>query len=928
MTVAEQKKAAKQFAIDWADRGDEKQDTQAFWMTLLQKIFEIEEPEKFISFEVPVKLDHTSFIDAYIESTHVLIEQKGRDIDLRKGYKQSDGSMLTPFQQARRYAGYLPHNQNPRWIIVCNFQTFEIHDMNHPNSEPEIVLLQNLKDEFHRLQFLVDQGNEYINQEMKVSLQAGELVGELYDALLKQYKDPESEKSLRSLNMLCVRLVFCLYAEDAGIFGHKAMFHNYLERFAVQDVRKALVDLFQVLDQKPEDRDPYLTADLAAFPYVNGGLFADEHIEIPLFNEEIVDLLLRKASEDFNWSEISPTIFGAVFESTLNPETRRSGGMHYTSIENIHKVIDPLFLNNLQREFDEICSISILKTKQKKLKDFQKKLSAITILDPACGSGNFLTESYLSLRRLENEALREQSTQVMLGEYFEPIQVSISQFYGIEINDFAVSVAKTALWIAEAQMMQETSDIVHMELDFLPLETNAYITEGNALRIDWESVVPKKKLTYIVGNPPFVSKAGRTSADKSHSKAVLDEEQKKDKLRILGKTGGILDYVACWFKLAAQFIQETDIKVAFVATDSICQGQQVAPLWEQLLDDGVKIHFAYRFFKWITEAHKSATVFVVIVGFGATQPNTCTLFDGKNKRLVNHISPYLLDTPDILVRSRNTPICNVPPMCSGNQPIDGGHYIFKENEYNEFIKKEPNAEQYMHLWYGADEFLKGKKRFCLYLGNCEPDMIYQMPLCYKRVQAVQEFRLNSDRAGTQRLASTPTRFQVTSMPSGHYIALPEVSAGSRRYIPMGFLDSSILCSNKMRLVPDASLYHFGVLTSNVHMAWVRTVGGYYGPSYQYSVNIIYNSFPWPTPTDIQKAKIEQTAQAILDARSLYPNVTLEVLYNEVTMPPELRKAHQANDKAVMAAYGFDVKTMTESSCVAELMKMYQKLTEH
>lgn len=381
MTDAQQKLAAKQFVKDWTGHGDEKQETQRFWIALLQKVYGVAEPDKAIEFEVRVKLDHTSFIDGYIKDTHVLIEQKGMDIDLRKGYKQSDGSLLTPFQQARRYAGFLPHNMNPRWIVVCNFKEFHIHDMNRPNDTPEIIKLEDLETEYQRLQFLVDSGNERIKKEMKISLQAGDLVGKLYDALLNQYNSPASEEELKSLNMLCVRLVFCLYAEDAGIFGSHTMFHDYLRGFQPKNIRKALIDLFKVLDTRPADRDPYMDEDLAAFPYVNGGLFADENIIIPRFTEEIIELLLANASEDFNWSSISPTIFGAVFESTLNPETRRSGGMHYTSIENIHKVIDPLFYDALSAELDEIAAIAVKKTRDNKLADFQKKLTGLAFLD-------------------------------------------------------------------------------------------------------------------------------------------------------------------------------------------------------------------------------------------------------------------------------------------------------------------------------------------------------------------------------------------------------------------------------------------------------------------------------------------------------------------------------------------------------------------
>lgn len=555
MTDAQQKAAAKQFVKDWTDHGDEKQETQRFWIALLQNVFGVEQATNAIEFEVPVKLGHTSFIDGYLKDTNVLIEQKGADIDLRKGYKQSDGSMLTPFQQARRYAGYLPHNMNPRWIVVCNFKEFHIHDMNRPNDTPEVIALAELEKEYPRLQFLVDTGNERIQKEMQISLQAGELVGKLYDSLLIQYKNPSNPASLKSLNMLCVRLVFCLYAEDAGIFGKHGMFHDYLQDIPASGVRKALVELFRILDTKPENRDPYLADDnptLAAFPYVNGGLFADENIEIPPFTEDLKTLLLSNASEDFNWSEISPTIFGAVFESTLNPETRRSGGMHYTSIENIHKVIDPLFYNALAAELDEITAIAVKKTRDTQLGDFQKKLASLTFLDPACGSGNFLTETYLSLRRLENKAVAARlGDQIVLGDSadFNPIQVSIGQFYGIEINDFAVTVAKTALWIAESQMLKETEEIVHMHMDFLPLTSYANIVEGNALRIDWEDVVPKEKLNYIMGNPPFVGYGLQDKSQKNDILSIYVDEKGKPY-----KTAGKIDYVAGWYFKASQLM--------------------------------------------------------------------------------------------------------------------------------------------------------------------------------------------------------------------------------------------------------------------------------------------------------------------------------------------------------------------------------------
>ena len=917
MTDVQQRAAAKAFIEYWTGRGDEKQETQRFWIDLLRNVYGIAEPEKAIEFEYPVKLEHVSFIDGYIRETRVLIEQKGADIDLRRGYKQSDGSMLTPYQQARRYAGYLPHDMNPRWIVVCNFREFHIHDMNRPNDEPEVVALADLEKEYHRLNFLVDTGDENTKKEMEISLQAGEIVGTLYDALLKQYKDPESPDTLKSLNALCVRLVFCLYAEDAEIFGGHGKFHDYMLRHQ-NDARRALIDLFQVLDTKPEDRDPYMDDDLAAFPYVNGGLFADENIIIPRLDETIVDLLLHRASSDFDWSSISPTIFGAVFESTLNPETRRSGGMHYTSIENIHKVIDPLFLDDLKAELAEIQSITVETTRKRRLKDYQHKLAGLKFLDPACGSGNFLTETYISLRKLENEALRSLSDQIMLGDVTNPIQVSIGQFYGIEINDFAVTVAKTALWIAESQMMKETEDIMHMSLDFLPLKSYANIVEGNALRMDWESVVPKQELNYIMGNPPFVG-------------ARMMSPEQKDVLNSVfpgWKNAGNLDYVSCWYKNAADLMDGTAVRSALVSTNSVTQGESVANLWKPLFEAGIHIDFAHRTFRWDSEAKMKAHVHCVIVGFSVA-PNSKpkVIFTSDRPQIAENINGYLLDADNVFVESRNKPICDVPEIGIGNKPIDGGNYLFTEEEMQEFVEKEPASKKWFKPWYGSQEFINRKPRYCLWLGDCPPNELRKMPECMKRVNAVRQLRLESKSAGTRKLADTPTRFHVENMPKGTYIVIPEVSSERRKYVPMGFMSPDILCSNLVKIIPNATLYHFGILTSNVHMAWMRAVCGRLKSDYRYSKDVVYNNFPWPTPTDEQKAKIKETAQAILDARALYPDSSLADLYDETTMPPELRKAHQQNDKAVMRAYGFDIKTTTETSCVAELMRMYQKLTE-
>lgn len=921
MNDVEQRKAAKEFAAYWQGKGYEKGQSQPFWLSLLNKVYGVENPEQFISFENQVHLDHTSFIDGYISETKVMIEQKSIKKDLLAPIKQSDGTLLKPIEQAKRYAAELPVSQHPKWIVTCNFEKFLVYDMEHPHNEPEEILLSNLPEEYYRLNFLVDNGSAHIRKEMEVSMAAGELVGKLYNAFLNQYNDPSNAESLRSLNKLCVRLVFCLYAEDAGIFGEHDMFHDYLERFEVRDLRRALIDLFKVLDQKPAKRDPYLDKQLAAFPYVNGGLFEDENIEIPNFTEEIRDLLLQKASSDFDWSKISPTIFGAVFESTLNPETRRSDGMHYTSIENIHKVIDPLFLDELKNEFTKIKNITVKRTRKLQLEAFQKKLAGLKFLDPACGSGNFLTETYISLRKIENEVIRLLTGgEMILGELLNPIQVQIKQFYGIEINDFAVAVAKTALWIAESQMMKATEDIVHMSLDFLPLKTYTNIHEGNALSMDWEDVVPKNELNYIMGNPPFVGARMMSAAQKNELLKIFDGL----------KNAGNLDYVSCWYKKATEMMHHSKIRTALVSTNSITQGEQVAILWKPLFEEGVHIDFAYRTFRWDSEASNRANVHCVIIGFSISN-NLAEkiIFTGNQRQSVKHINAYLLDGDDIFVENRKTVLCKPAPEArSGNKPIDDGNYLFLPEEMEEFIKKEPLAKNFFRPWIGAYEFINRKPRYCLWLGDCSPSELRRMPLCLKRVEAVKEFRLNSKSPGTRKLADKPTRFHVETIPTKPFLVMPLTSSERRKYVPIGFLPPNYLASNLVVVVANASLYDFGVITSNVFMAWMRYVCGRLKSDYRITKDNVYNNFPWPTPTEAQKAKIAQTAQGILDARALYPDSSLADLYDDSAMPFKLLKAHRANDKAVMEAYGFYGKGMTESQCVAELMKMYQVLANN
>lgn len=942
MTEAEQRTAATQFYNDWRGMGNEKSDCQKFWIEFCLKVLGIDNALQKLDFEKGVNIDgQTKYIDAYIPETRVLIEQKSFNKSLDKKYPQSDGSMMTPFEQARNYAHWMIPDESPLWIIICNFQTFEIHNMNKPSEAPLVILLDEVRDKYFLFDFMFKRDIKEISYEMKISLKAGEIVGVLYDKLLEQYREV-NERSLKSLNALCVRLVFCLYAEDAGIFDRHMMFHDYLKDVPVNEMRRTLRELFKVLDMSEEERNKdadfkYLADDnpkLAAFPYVNGGLFADETIEIPPFTEEIKDLLLNQASAGFDWKDISPTIFGAVFESTLNPETRRNGGMHYTSIENIHKVIDPLFLEDLRLELNEIKSITIKQSKTKRLQSFQKKIAGLIFLDPACGSGNFLTETYISLRRLENEVIGElQEGQIVIGEAINPIQISIKQFYGIEINDFAVTVAKTALWIAESQMMKETEDIVHMNLDFLPLKSYANIIEADSLEKDWNELVSSSEVSYVMGNPPFIG-------------ARLMEQGSKQKLqveKIFGKIKDVqdLDYVTCWFKKAAEYMQRGTVETGFVATNSICQGSQVPILWNVLLNDyHVHINFAHQTFKWNSESSDVAAVHCVIAGFSMRERKEKKLYTYRKidedaaVQTVVHINPYLLTGEDVFVSAQKEAICDVPKMNFGNQPRDGGHFILSEEEYQEIIKQEPGIVKWIHPYMGADEFIKGKKRYCIWLKKAQPSDIQASRILYNKVAAVREFRLASKAKTTNGYAKVPQLFaQITQPDDTDWLIVPRVSSERRRYVPIGFMTGNVISSDAVQIVPNATLYHFGILTSNVHMAWMRMVCGRLKSDYRYSKEMVYNTFPWPEPPDELKEKIERTAQAILDVRASFSTSTMAVLYDPNLMPRELSKAHEENDRAVMRAYGFmkvengKKRWLTEQECVAELMRLYQEKTK-
>jgi len=913
--------AAAEFAERWKGRGYERGESQPFWIDLLTNVFGIETPsDGFITFEDHRMVDASNFIDGRIRSTKVLIEQKSLGKDLRAGIRQSDNRLLTPFQQARRYVVSLPVSEHPRWIVTCNFAEFLVYDMEQPNGEPEQILLENLGKEYYRLLFLVDAKNEHVSKEEQVSKDAGIIVGKIYEVLLKQYDD-NSPEALRWLNILCVRIVFCLYAEDAEIFTHD-QFHDYLVRYDAEDLRNALIRLFEVLNTPPEKRSKYLKDDLKAFPYTNGGLF-EEQIEIPQFTEELKQTLLQNASLDFDWSEISPTIFGAVFESTLNPETRRSGGMHYTSIANIHKVIDPLFLNDLRHELDEILEEKVERQRQKKLDAYQDRLASLTFLDPACGSGNFLTETYLSLRRLENEVIRERHHgQSFLGfDEVNPVKVGIHQFYGIEINDFAVTVATTALWISEAQMLRETEKIIKRDINFLPLKSYTNIVEGNALRVDWQSVVPKEKLNFIIGNPPFVGQAMRT------------KEQTEDLKEVFAPSNdyGKLDYVAGWFKKAANLIEGTNAEAAFVSSNSICQGESVNLFWQKQLGNCLYINFAHNTFKWTSEAKTKAAVMCVIVGFSYKERKDKLLFNGDKYEIVEHINGYLKAAPDVFITNRSKSINEgLAKVVQGSPPADDGRLLFSKSEREELVKRYPELDDVLLPFVGSREFINETEytRYCLWLVGKRPADYAHIPELIERFHYISEYRLNSPVDRIQKTSDKPYFFTQNRQPETDYLLIPRVSSSSRRYIPVGFLPPNVIASDSAVLVYNASLVDFGIICSNVHNAWMRVVAGRLKNDYRYAPSVYYN-FPMPSPTEEQKQRIEQTAQAIIDARKLYPDKSLADMYGEnMYLYPELLTAHQENDRAVMQAYGFPVKsTFAESQCVAELFKLYKEKTK-
>lgn len=907
------KKELLEFVSRWQGRGYEKGDTQQFWLQLLRTIGYSKVDDVLFEYHV----SSGGFIDVWIPDAGVLIEQKALGIDLDKE-ELRQGKQKTPLTQALDYVDELPRLEQPRFVITCNFSTFRVYDRDAfgrsqlPNNAFEFTL-DELANHPEYLAFINDPTNSRLEKEKTVSIKAGELIGKLYDKLREGYIDPDSEESMHALNVLCVRLVFCLYCEDAGLFGKDA-FYNYLKDVPANRIRTALKNLFRALDTNLFERDPY-DLEVKAFPYVNGGLFRDES-EVPNFTDETKSFLLDEVSSHIDWSQISPTIFGGIFESTLNPETRRSGGMHYTSPENIHKVIDPLFLDDLKEELKSICTEegTTPRKRENALKRFHEKICSLTFFDPACGSGNFLTETYTCLRKLEDTVLnelRKGQTGLSLGEEEETgKRVSLNQFYGIEINDFAVTVAETALWISRLKANGETSMFYDAGGDDFPLSEKAHIVEGNALRIDWNSVLLASECNYIMGNPPFVGYSNHSA------------EQQKDRASLFGKVKTV-DYVACWYKKAADYISNLPIYCAFVSTNSICQGQQVKPIWEPLFNNGIHIDFAWQTFVWSSEASIQAHVYVVIIGFSRFGNQTKSLyFSNGIKKLCSNINGYLMDSPNIFIDKRSKTLCNVLPMTRGSQPTDAGNLILEPNEKDKLLLEEPAAEKWIKPFSMGNEFINNKERFCLWMVGITSAELAGLPLVSKRVEAVREMRLASSKAATRKKAEIPWLFDEIKEPtSENFIVVPVVSSERRFYVPTGFVSNGLIPGNKLFFINNATLYDFGVINSQFQNAWMRTVAGRLKSDYSYSNTIVYNNFVWPEVTVEQKDAIEKTAKAILIVRSNYPNKSLAELYDPDKMPADLLAAHKANDVAVEAAYGVDFDG-DEEKIVAHLFKLY------
>ncbi len=880
------------FSKHWADADNEKSQAQSFLIDFFE-IFGVTN-RRIATFEHAVKKygGKQGFVDLFWPGI-LLVEMKSR------------GRNLVPaFTQAMDYFDGLKESDLPRYVLVCDFARFSLTDLDQ-NTTIEFTL-ENLYKEVKNFGFIAGYTTQIIQPQDPTNIKAAERMGKLHDALKDIGYDGHA------LEVYLVRLLFCLFAEDTNIF-QKRQFQDYIEQRTSEDgsdLAHHLASLFHLLNTPEDKRLKNLDEDLAAFPYVNGKLFA-EPLPPAGFDSGMRQALLSACALD--WSRISPAIFGSLFQSIMDEKARRNLGAHYTSEENILKLIKPLFLDALWAEFDK------LQRQPAKLNEFHERLAQLRFFDPACGCGNFLVITYRELRKLELEILKKLHKTDQLLEIDTLTKLNVNQFYGIEIEEFPAQIAQVALWLTDHQMNQQTSEVFGSYYARIPLRHAPTIVHGNALRIDWHDVCPNAD--YIFGNPPFVGAK------------FMSAEQRADANAVFGniKNAGLLDFVTAWHVKATRYMQaHPTTETALVSTNSISQGEQVGALWGWMLAQGVKINFAHRTFSWSNEARGKAAVHVVIIGFALHDAPEKIIYEYEDIKGEAHsitakqINPYLLDAPIVLIDNRTKPVCNVPEIGIGNKPIDGGNFLFTKEEMIEFIKLEPKSEPFFKIWMGADEFINGWNRYCLWLGECPPNVLKSMPHVMARVDAVKKLRLASKSAPTKKLADTPTRFHVENMPKGKYILMARVSSEKRRFIPIGYVNPEVLTSDTSLLIENTTPFHFGILTSTMHNAWMRTVAGRLESRYRYSANIVYNNFPWPNPTEKQHATISAAAQAVLDARARYPESSLADLYDPLTMPPELVKAHAQLDKAVDAAYGYKGAS-SDAERVAFLFGLYQDL---
>jgi len=885
------------FSREWQDAESEQAESQSFWNDFFA-VFGVPR-RRIATFEEPVKKlgAKKGRIDAFWKG-QLVVEHKSRGQDLDRA-----------FVQALDYFPGIADRDLPKYVLVSDFARFRLYDLDS-GAHSEFAL-KDLHKHIKRFGFIAGYAPQEIKPQDPVNIKAAEQMGKLHDQL------KASGYEGHDLEVLLVRLVFCMFADDTGIFS-KQSFRDWLEARTVEDgsdFGQNLALLFQVLNTPDGKRQKNLDERLAAFAYINGKLF-EETLRLAAFDRKMRATLLDCCA--LNWGAVSPAIFGALFQSIMDEKARRNLGAHYTSEENILKLIKPLFLDDLWAEFNKV------KSNKNRLFDFHKKLRSLVFLDPACGCGNFLVITYRELRLLELEVLR--AVHSGPGSRFlnihQELTLDVDQFYGIEIEDFASQIAQVALWLIDHQMNLKVSEEFGMYFARIPLTTTPHIAQGNALTLDWADVVPSERLSYILGNPPFSGSKYQSDAQRAEIGALLP-----------GVAGaGVLDYVTGWYIKAARLVKGTNIRCAFVSTNSIAQGEQPGILWPELYRLGMKLHFAHRTFRWDNEARGVAAVHCVIIGFGGGEVKNKTIFEYADLKSEPHaiaaanINPYLVDAPDIVLSSRTRALCDVPEIGIGNKPIDGGQYLFTPEEKTEFLKREPGAAKYFRRWIGSDEFLNGYERWCLWLGEAKPEELRKLPAVIERVEAVRKLRLESKSAPTRKLAGTPTRFHVENIPDSPFLVIPEVSSERRRFIPMGYMQPDTLCSNLVKIARNVSLYHFGVLSSTMHMAWVRNTCGRLKSDFRYSKDIVYNNFPWPEkPSDKLVKAIETQAQAVLDARAQFQKASLADLYDPDTMPPALSKAHDALDRAVDTAYGRK-SFSSDAERVAFLFELYQKYT--